>query len=65
MEYLCACTGTVCEGICKSTHLFRKREDLEICPAAYSPSGITRRFEDIDIRERKNKKLRQSKVEVR
>jgi len=35
-NYKCAVTGGPCEGVCKETHLFRKRAgDLEICPVAY------------------------------
>lgn len=31
----CACDGTLCEGICADTHLFRKRTRLNRCPAAF------------------------------
>ena len=35
-EYLCACNGKPCEGICREEHLFTKNAALDnICTAAY------------------------------
>jgi len=35
MDFKCACTGGKCEGKCREKHLYRKRKDLDKCPAAY------------------------------
>lgn len=36
-EYLCACNGKSCKGICRKEHLFNKNEVLNgLCSAAYT-----------------------------
>ena len=64
--YLCACNGAACEGICKETHLFRKRQTLEICPAAYSKKERKNEFEEDDKRlEKEKRESRRLKRKVR
>jgi len=44
-DYLCACNGKLCEGICKKANLHRPRPKFiatgkkPICPAAYKERG--------------------------
>jgi len=33
-EWFCACNKAPCDGICKKKNLHRKRDTLDICPAA-------------------------------
>lgn len=40
---LCACNGKICEGLCKEKNLYRKRKDLDRCPAAYDEQEERRR----------------------
>ena len=40
---LCACTGTKCDGICRSVNLYRKRTTLPRCPSAYDPEKEPKR----------------------
>ena len=35
IKWYCACTNTLCSGICKKKHLYRPRKTLEVCPAAF------------------------------
>lgn len=38
-KYYCACNGLLCNGICRQTHLGRKRdwaEPKDKCPSAYT-----------------------------
>lgn len=35
---LCACNNKPCEGECREQHLYRKRKDMDMCPAAYRES---------------------------
>jgi len=47
---LCACNKRPCEGLCRETHLNRKRADSSCCPAAYLPpkKRRERRFREDD-----------------
>ena len=42
-KLLCSCNGKPCNGECRETHLYRKRKDLNMCPAAYDEKKERRR----------------------
>jgi len=42
-KLLCACNGKLCDGICKEKNLYRKRKDLDRCPAAFEKQKERRR----------------------
>lgn len=50
----CACGG-LCDGICKSQHLHRKRKFGDICPAAFR-SGSEKHYEIVETNPKKNRK---------
>jgi len=54
IDIYCACNKKRCEGICKEKHLFRKRQQFDICPAACKKDDSRRRltnFTNKDLKE--------------
>lgn len=50
IKLFCACNGLPCSGICRDLHLYRKREKLDICPAAYDPEKEPKRVREIRMK---------------
>ena len=52
VDYLCACNGEPCEGICREKYLHRKRKEFELCGAAYIKKEKKRRWSRDDRDDR-------------
>lgn len=52
---LCACNGLKCNGICRETHLYRKRTNgLDKCPSAYIPRPKIKKYSRVNLDQDRN-----------